>query len=155
LLKRHQLFVNLLKLLKGGVASYDMLTEAFARNMPSASKDEIRQVLDVLLVLMAWALREGNQPLVTLRVQVWVRELRRMVGKLAADSEEVMLRSERDLPGERDGVYLPMVQCRQCRTTGGFRVWCRAAASCPRTWRKSITPGSRGAGGDALLRSEA
>ena len=42
LLKRHQLFVNLLKLLKGGVASYDMLTEAFARNMPSASKAEIR-----------------------------------------------------------------------------------------------------------------
>ena len=118
LLKRHQLFVNLLKLLKGGVASYDMLTEAFARNMPSASKAEVRQVLDALLVLMAWALREGNQPLVTLRVQVWVRELRRMVGKLAADPEEVMLRSERDLPGERDGVYLPMVQCRQCRTTG-------------------------------------
>ena len=118
LLKRHQLFVNLLKLLKGGVASYDMLTEAFARNMPNASKGEIRQVLDALLVLMAWALREGNQPLVTLRVQMWVRELRRMVGKLAADPEEVKLRSERDLPGERDGVYLPMVQCRQCRTTG-------------------------------------
>ncbi len=118
LLKRHQLFVNLLKLLKGGVASYDMLTEAFARNMHSASKAEIRQVLDALLVLMAWALREGNQPLVTLRVQVWVRELRRMVGKLAADPDEVMLRSERDLPGERDGVCLPMAQCRQCRTTG-------------------------------------
>jgi DEAD/DEAH box helicase domain-containing protein len=118
LLKRHQLFVNLLKLLKGGVASYDMLTEAFARNMPNASRAEIRQVLDALLVLMAWALREGNQPLVTLRVQVWVRELRRMVGKLAVDPGEVMLRSERDLPGERDGVYLPMVQCRQCRTTG-------------------------------------
>lgn len=118
LLKRHQLFVNLLKLLKGGVASYDILTEAFARNMPNATKGDIRQVLDALLVLMAWALREGEQPLVTLRVQMWVRELRRMVGKLAADPEEVKLRSERDLPGERDGVYLPMVQCRQCRTTG-------------------------------------
>ena len=28
------------------------------------------------------------------------------------------LRSERDLPGRQDGVYLPMVQCSQCRTTG-------------------------------------
>ena len=118
LLKRHQLFVNLLKLLKGGVGSYDVLTEAFARNMPNASKADIRQVLDALLVLTAWALRDGDQPLVTLRMQVWVRELRRMVGKLATDPEEVRLRSERDLPGERDGVYLPMVQCRQCRTTG-------------------------------------
>lgn len=118
LLKRHQLFVNLLKLLKGGVANYQSLTEAFARNMPSASAIEVRQVLDALLVLVAWALREGNQPLVTLRLQLWVRELRRMVGKLGCDPSEVKLRSERDLPGERDGVYLPMVQCSQCRTTG-------------------------------------
>ena len=46
----------------------------------------------------------GTQPLVTLRVQLWVRELRRMVGKLAVDPQQVQLRSERDLPGERDGV---------------------------------------------------
>ena len=63
-------------------------------------------------------MREGRQPLVTLRVQLWVRELRRMVGKLATDPSQVKLRSERDLPSERDGVYLPMVQCSQCRTTG-------------------------------------
>lgn len=118
LLKRHQLFVNLLKLLKGGVAHYHSLLDAFARNMPSATMDQIRQVLDALLVLVAWALREGRQPLVTLRLQLWVRELRRMVGKLAFDAKEVKLRSERDLPGERGGVYLPMVQCSQCRTTG-------------------------------------
>jgi DEAD/DEAH box helicase domain-containing protein len=118
LLKRHQLFVNLLKLLKGGVTHYQTLVEAFARNMPSASAAHIRQVVDALLVLVAWALREGKQPLVTLRVQLWVRELRRMVGKLASEPTEVKLRSERDLPGERDGVYLPMVQCSQCRTTG-------------------------------------
>jgi DEAD/DEAH box helicase domain-containing protein len=50
--------------------------------MPNASGRGGR-VLDALLVLVAWALREGKQPLVTLRVQLWVRELRRMVGKLA------------------------------------------------------------------------
>jgi DEAD/DEAH box helicase domain-containing protein len=83
LLKRHQLFVNLLKLIKGGVVSYDMLTEAFARNMPCASQGQVGR---------CWTpagagglgLREGKQPLVTLRVQLWVRELRRMVGKLAS-----------------------------------------------------------------------
>ncbi|AXE34647.1 DEAD/DEAH box helicase [Chromobacterium phragmitis] len=117
-LKRHQLFVNLLKLLKGGVAGYQQLVDAFARNMPAASATEVRQVIDALLVLVAWAQREGKQSLVTLRVQLWVRELRRMVGKLATDPAEVKLRSERDLPAERDGVYLPMVQCSQCRTTG-------------------------------------
>ena len=117
-LKRHQLFVNLLRLMKGGVVGYETLTEAFARNMPAASRPQVARVLDALLVLVAWALRDGKQPLVTLRVQLWVRELRRMVGKLAVDPKDVCLRSERDLPGERDGVYLPMVQCSQCRTTG-------------------------------------
>lgn len=117
-LKRHQLFVNLLRLIKGSVVSYAALEEAFARNMPSATRPQVARVLDALLVLVAWALRDGKQPLVTLRVQLWVRELRRMVGKLAVDPADVTLRSERDLPGERDGVYLPMVQCSQCRTTG-------------------------------------
>lgn len=117
-LKRHQLFVNLLRLMKGGVVSYTSLEDAFARNMPSASRSQVARVLDALLVLVAWALRENNQPLVTLRLQLWVRELRRMVGKVALDPKEVHLRSERDLPSERDGVYLPLVQCSQCRTTG-------------------------------------
>lgn len=118
LLRQHQLFVNLLKLTKGGVVSYLELTEAFARHMPAATVAQVSQVLDALLVLVAWARRENNQPLVTLRIQLWVRELRRMVGKLSVTPEGTSLRSERDLPGERDGVYLPMVQCNQCRTTG-------------------------------------
>jgi DEAD/DEAH box helicase domain-containing protein len=117
-LRCHQLFVNLLRLMKGSVVSYGTLEDAFARNMPAASREQVARVLDALLVLVAWALREGKQPLVTLRMQLWVRELRRMVGKLALDRQSVSLRSERDLPGERDGVYLPMVQCSQCRTTG-------------------------------------
>lgn len=117
-LKFHQLFVNLLRLMKGGVVGYGALEDAYARTMPAATRSQVARVLDALLVLVAWALRDGNQPLVTLRVQLWVRELRRMVGKLAMDPQDVRLRSERDLPGERDGVYLPMVQCSQCRTTG-------------------------------------
>lgn len=118
LLKQHQLFVNLLKLTKNGVVSYREVTETFARHMPAASTVEVGQLIDALLVLVAWARRENGQPLVTLRIQLWVRELRRMVGKLSVDPQGTKLRSERDLPGERDGVYLPMVQCNQCRTTG-------------------------------------
>jgi DEAD/DEAH box helicase domain-containing protein len=118
LLRRHQLFVNLLKLLKGGVVPYPELVEAFARHMPAAGRAQVERVLDALLVLVAWAMRESGQPLVTLRLQLWVRELRRMVGRLGLRPEEVQLRSERDLPADRDGVYLPMVQCSQCRTTG-------------------------------------
>ena len=117
-LKSHQLFVNLLRLMKAGVVHYSVLEDAYARIMPSATRPQLTRVLDALLVLVSWALRDDQQPLVTLRVQLWVRELRRMVAKLALKPHEVRLISERDLPGTRDGVYLPMIQCSQCRTTG-------------------------------------
>lgn len=118
LLKQHQLFVNLLKRTKGGVVAYPDLVGVFARHMPTATAAQVAQVLDALLVLVAWSRSSGGQPLVTLRMQLWVRELRRMVGKLSVAPEDVKFRSDKDLPGERDGVYLPLVQCSQCRTTG-------------------------------------
>lgn len=121
-LKRHILFVNLLKQLKGGVVHYGELTERLQKNLPVAAHPQVREVLDALLVLVAWARLPGvsdrTVPLVSLRVQIWIRELRRMVGKLAIDAEDVRLRSSADVAANPDGVYLPMVQCSECHTTG-------------------------------------
>jgi DEAD/DEAH box helicase domain-containing protein len=68
----------------------------------------------------------------------------------------VQLRSERDLPGERDGVYLPMVQCSQCRTTGWLSRLVQGSSKLStkldeiyNTWF------SRRPGGGALLRGAA
>ena len=117
-LKRHQLFVNLLKLLRDGVVPYPALIQTFSRSMPSATPAQVEQVLDALLVMVAWGLRENDLPLVTLRLQLWVRELRRMVSRVVKNCEEVALVSERDLPADRSGLHLPLLQCNQCRTTG-------------------------------------
>lgn len=121
-LKRHQLFVNLLKLLKGGVVDYAELTQHLQTSMPAASRPQVREVLDALLVLMAWARRPGvngnTPPLITLRVQLWMRELRRMVANLAVDPLEVRLRSSADVAANPEGIYLPLVQCSECHTTG-------------------------------------
>ena len=121
-LKRHILFVNLLKQLKGGVVHYAELTERLQKNMPVAAHPQVREVLDALLVLVAWARLPGvngkTVPLVSLRVQLWMRELRRMVAKLAVDADDVRLRSSADVAANPDGVYLPMVQCSECHTTG-------------------------------------
>lgn len=121
-LKRHVLFVNLLKLLKGGVVHYDELIERLQKNLPNAAQTQAREVLDALLVLVAWArLPSANgktQPMVSLRVQLWMRELRRMVARLAVDADDVRLRSSADVAANPDGVYLPMIQCSECHTTG-------------------------------------
>ena len=120
MLKRHLLFVNLLKLLKGSVGEYGHLGQQMQGPLPESVRPHTRQVLDALLVLVAWArnAEAPNLPLVTLRLQVWIRELRRMVAKLAAAPDQVELRAEADLKAHRDGIYLPLIQCTECLTTG-------------------------------------
>ena len=83
-LKRHLLFVNLLKILKGGESCRcEDLHQQMLGPLPESARVHIAKVLDALLVLVAWARNADGQPFVTLRVQLWMRELRRMVAAVA------------------------------------------------------------------------
>ena len=127
-LKRHLLFVNLLKLMKGGVIDYADLLRQLQGPLPADARPHVRQVLDALLVLVAWARSEdGVPPFVTLRLQVWIRELRRMVARVAAAAETVDMRADADLAAAPGALYLPLVQCSECHTTG---------------WLSRLAPGS-------------
>lgn len=119
-LKKHLLFVNLLKLMKGGAVDFAELQQQMQGPLRADVRPHIRLVLDALLVLVAWARApgNGNWPLVTLRVQVWVRELRRMVARVDAVQEMVDLRASADLKSSPGGLYLPLIQCSECHTTG-------------------------------------
>jgi DEAD/DEAH box helicase domain-containing protein len=120
-LKKHQLFVNLLKLVKGQVIHYDDLKHQLVNGLPLKAQAWVGEILDALLVMVAWARVPGGaagRPLLNLRVQMWMRELRRMVANLAVNAKEVNLRSSADIPANPDGVYLPLIQCTACRTTG-------------------------------------
>lgn len=118
LLKEHVLFVNLLKRLKGTVVDFAELQQNLQGPLPASAHPVIREVIDALLVLVAWARSTPTLPLVTVRVQVWVRELRRMVARVAADAQSVDLRSSADLKSKTAHLYLPLVQCSECHTTG-------------------------------------
>ena len=119
MLKRHLLFANLIRLLKGRVSSLPDLHQQMQGPLPESARAHIGLVLDALLALVAWARAPGGQvPLVTLRVQVWMRELRRMVGKVTADPAHVELRPDKDLKARPEGVYFPLIQCSECHTTG-------------------------------------
>lgn len=141
-LKSHQLFVNLLKVVKSQVLSYEDLIELLRPSLPIKSRPFTESIIDALLVLVAWALRPINlaaeknfnskadavadavpdaelktQPLVYLRLQIWIKELRRMVAKIAVQSQEVELVASSSLNANPNGVYLPLVQCTQCHTS--------------------------------------
>ena len=118
LLKKHLLFVNLLKLLKNQIVSLAELQVQMQGPLPEAARGHISQVLDSLLVLVAWARDPVGRPLVTLRVQLWMRELRRMVAQVRGDSLNIELRADSDIKREPGNLYLPLLQCADCHTTG-------------------------------------
>ncbi len=130
-LKQHLLFHNLLRLLKGGVGEWPQLQQQMAGPLPEVARPHAGLVLDALVALLAWARNpvDGVRPFVTLRVQVWMRELRRLVASVTNKSEEVELRSAADLKAESGGIRLPLVQCSECRTTGWLA---RRPANAPR-----------------------
>src|SRR5690606_37862280 len=103
LLRSHPLFRNLLTVLRGGVKRLDEVERALARVTPELREGDAayrRNLFDSLLSLIAaarsWAAereegrrereREGTprpvRPLVDLRIQLWLRELRRMVASI-------------------------------------------------------------------------
>ncbi|MBC7704127.1 MAG: DEAD/DEAH box helicase [Rhodoferax sp.] len=128
LLKQHLLFSNMLKRLKGDVITIEALAEQMqGKAVPAAANAHLREVIDALLVLVSWARRLASAeaassaqtlPLVTVRVQLWLRELRRMVANVALNPADVRLQHAAQLGANPGGLHLPLVQCSECHTTG-------------------------------------
>lgn len=121
LLKRHLLFWSLLDALQPGVQPIEALEAALIERVPASAMPHVRSILDAMLVLIAWARSAENSslPFVTLRVQAWLRELRRLVAPLAVSGSEAVLRSATELSAlqEEDNIYLPLIQCSECHAT--------------------------------------
>jgi len=122
-LKQHQLFYNLLRCLSDKPMSLDELSSALQRSLPASIQDSIRLLIDSLCALLAIARDEQGQPLVNLRLQLWVRELRRMVTPLREQQDEddqvqaLPLTFADDLKQSAGNLYLPLVQCTHCHAT--------------------------------------
>jgi len=127
-LKQHVAFQNLLRdvdRLGGRAVSVDELAQVVRRrlrNPSSAPNDYPRLWLGSLLALIAHASGENvdrakpaRVPLLTVRIELWLRELRRMVASLSR--EPALLHSD-DLKVSDPRVLLPLVHCRDCHAMG-------------------------------------
>jgi DEAD/DEAH box helicase domain-containing protein len=117
LLKKHLLFVNLLKILKGQIVSVNELAQQMQGPLPENARTHVLKVLDALLVLVAWARDPNGLPFVTIKVHLWLRELRRMVAQVRGDKNNIELLAESDIKKEPGTIYLPLLQCTDCNTT--------------------------------------
>lgn len=124
-LKSHFAFQNLLRDLdKLGPKSVlvEELLSLLRRRLPkhhsdAASERFVLLWLSSLLSLVAHARKPGHQDFfLQVKVEIWQRELRRMVAKVDA---EPVLRHHDDLgKADKDHQHLPVIHCRDCHATG-------------------------------------
>ena len=119
-LKQLYFFRLLLKTLDGEIKIRDRIVDAFIRKIPIKSGDNyFIYMINSLLALTSWARNEklGNSypPFLFVRVQVWIRELARMVASL--DNKPVLTYSH-DLKTDEVQRYYPVMHCRDCHATG-------------------------------------
>ena len=116
-LKRHPVFRNLLTLLGTKPIKLTELISSFAaqaRAFRKAPPLQQEALLCSLLSLLSWS-RKGGKTFLQLRHQLWMRELRRLVGEIKLTPA---LRFSADLKGDEAIKHLPLVHCRDCAALG-------------------------------------
>lgn len=130
-LKSHVAFQNLLrdldKLGRRAVPLEDMLAHVGRRLRAEEQPLYLMRWLESLVALVVHARRrkvpgklaieseDDVLPLLSVRVELWLRELRRMVATVAT---EPVLRHQADLGQVDKGLHLPVIHCRDCHATG-------------------------------------
>jgi len=129
-LKEHRFFQNLLKVLNGKICGFDeILTrlEKVTKGLKYSENAYKKQILNSLMALVSEAKvkaisidDEGKEkikirPFLNVRVQLWLREMRRMVSSVGQDP---VLRFADDLNQDQFNTHLPLVHCRECGSMG-------------------------------------
>jgi len=122
-LRTHGQTQNLLNALNGKTLSLDDLAQALRSRLPASFINDGQLVILALVSLLAHARGQDGRALVTTRIQLWVRELRRILSKISGaekieDRSEPLLSFADDvLVSDSDAIRLPLAQCRECHGT--------------------------------------
>jgi DEAD/DEAH box helicase domain-containing protein len=127
LLKGHAFLRNLLVILKGKARELRAVKEELARQVPGfagADAETFDRLLGSFLALVSAARVKGPdgaiRPLVQVRLQLWLRELSRLVAmvEVPPSGGAPRLAFADDLSSDDAKRALPMVHCRECGVTG-------------------------------------
>ena len=121
-LKRHGVFKALIHNAKGDYKQSRIIAEELSERFPefTALGEDCQKALDALYALISHARQRDAvgklRPFLTVQVQVWLRELRRLMAKV--DDHDIDIALASDLNDEQSKQYLPVVNCRDCGETG-------------------------------------
>lgn len=119
----HSFFQSMMGIMNGHIMQPSTICDEMSQVFPSMSSDVGSTLLDSMLALVSHARTADSKghlrPFLQVQLQVWFRELRRVLGKVDAQQSDFILES--DLSHGRDNRrehYLPVVNCRDCGATG-------------------------------------
>jgi len=118
----HAFFRQLVRVLGNDVLTLEEISNALKKvnaSLSNADPTFIQQLVESLLALVSIARRRGEHghllPFLDVRVQAWMRELRRVVAEVTRDPQ---LRFSDDLQPEQLESHLPLIHCRECGAMG-------------------------------------
>ncbi len=130
-LKKHLLFQSLLRTATHAPVTVDEIADKIHRTLSTRLVPVASLLISALLALVAWARAphagqqiDARTPtrtlnyLVTLRIQLWLQELRRVLATVSRDASAIELSSEASVIGQGERLRLPLIQCRHCHATG-------------------------------------
>jgi len=120
-LKGHFAFQNLLRdldRLSGRSVPVEELVKLLTRRTSKRDDEQFaKHWLSSLLSLVAHARKDAHQDFfLQVKVEIWLRELRRMVAKL--DPTPTLQHFDSLGSNDKDDIYLPIIYCRDCHATG-------------------------------------
>ena len=123
-LMHHSFMQSVINLTGGTYYKVSKIAEDLAIHYPDLKTlPDATVVINSLFALISHA-RTGKvgklRPFLNVQVQLWMRELRRLVAKV--DSDEITYEIAHDLNKQQAKQYLPVVNCRDCGITGWVSV---------------------------------
>ena len=116
----HSFMQSMIAFMGGNYYQEEAIVEGMRTHYPVLNEwGDGSTALDALFALISHA-RIGSvsnmRPFLNVQVQLWLRELRRFLGKVS--SENVTYAIAHDLNAQQSKQYLPVVNCRDCGATG-------------------------------------
>ncbi len=139
LLKEQQLAQRTLMIIAehSGPASLEDVAKGLSsvKALRGWSESDHRALAELIVALVAWARSEGGRPLFNVRLQVWIREMARMVANLprlqaGLKKSSIDLIHAIDLDTQALRGTLPLVNCNRCGTSAHLGRQNANSASC-------------------------
>ena len=116
-LMHHSFMQAMISLIKGNYYQVETIIEELKVNYPALKEmGDAEAAINAMLALISHARTAGMRPFLNVQVQLWMRELRRLVAKVSGS--DVTYSIAHDLNTQQAKQYLPVVNCRDCGATG-------------------------------------